>query len=109
MGRETLSLSFPAEMVREIDETRKREHRTRSEIMREAWRQYVAARNALPVYNPTKSELAAIRKGREEVRRGNVATVEEFFADVDRRAQSGSGKGRRPRTKKGAGSTAARG
>lgn len=39
----TFSISVPPEMAAEIEEMRKKEHRTRSELIREALRRYIAA------------------------------------------------------------------
>ena len=39
----TFSISIPPEMAAELEEIRKKEHRTRSELIREALRRYVAA------------------------------------------------------------------
>jgi len=34
-------------------------------------------------YTPTPRELAAIRKGREEIRRGEYLSIDEFFKHLD--------------------------
>jgi metal-responsive CopG/Arc/MetJ family transcriptional regulator len=39
----TYSISLPPEMAAELEEIRKKEHRTRSELLREALRRYVTA------------------------------------------------------------------
>ena len=49
-------------MAKQMECVRNKEYRTRSELLREAWRQYFEGRYG--TYTPTKSELAAIRKGR---------------------------------------------
>jgi len=41
----TFSISLPPEMAEELEEIRKKEHRTRSELLREALRRYVVAPN----------------------------------------------------------------
>lgn len=38
----TFSISLPPEMAKELEEIRKKEHRTRSELLREALRCYVS-------------------------------------------------------------------
>ena len=55
MSRDTMTISLPPEMVREVDKVRKHEHRTRSELVREALRTYFVRS-----YSPTPRELAAI-------------------------------------------------
>ena len=39
----TFTISIPPEMAAELEDVRKKEHRTRSELLREALRRYVAA------------------------------------------------------------------
>ena len=39
----TFSISLPPEMATELEAIRKKEHRTRSELLREALRRYVSA------------------------------------------------------------------
>ena len=41
----TITISLPCEMGREIERVAKEEHRTTSELLREAFRQYQAKRN----------------------------------------------------------------
>lgn len=38
----TMTISVPPEMAAQIEEIRKKEHRTRSELLREALRRYIA-------------------------------------------------------------------
>jgi metal-responsive CopG/Arc/MetJ family transcriptional regulator len=38
----TFSISIPPEMAKELEELMKKEHRTRSELLREALRRYMA-------------------------------------------------------------------
>ena len=78
MARDTMSISLPSAMVREVDQARKREHRTRSELVREALRTYFVVGRALPTYTPTQRELRAIEKGRDEIRRGEYVTLDEL-------------------------------
>jgi metal-responsive CopG/Arc/MetJ family transcriptional regulator len=39
----TFSISIPPEMAKQLEELKKKEHRTRSELIREALRRYMAA------------------------------------------------------------------
>lgn len=57
-----MTLSLPPAMAKQLEKVRKRENRTRSELMREALRQYFESR--FPVYAPSQAERAAIRRGR---------------------------------------------
>lgn len=47
-------VSFPNEFLAQVDEVAKAEHRSRSELIREALRQYMAARQPVmrPIDNP---------------------------------------------------------
>ena len=42
----TFSVSLPPEMAAELEQVRTEEHRTRSELVREALRQYIGARTS---------------------------------------------------------------
>ena len=57
---DTLTISLPPAMAKQMERVQKEEHRTRSELLREAWRQYFEGRYGS--YTPTNTELAAIRK-----------------------------------------------
>ena len=102
--RQTMTISRPPAMIGEVERVRKTEHRTRSELVREALRLYfnpeLAARIArLPVYTPTAAELRAIETGRAEMRRGEYYTLDEFFRALDRSRRQGRRKDRHARTR----------
>lgn len=92
MARETMTISLPPEMAREVDTLRKREHRTRSELVREALRTYLAR-----PYTPTPAEARAIEKGRAAFRRGDSLTIEQARAYVERLASKARAQKRRAR------------
>lgn len=77
----TMTISLPPAMVRQLESVRKREHRTRSELMREALRHYFESR--FPEVTPTKAELAAIRKGRAAFQRGEFISLDQLIHDLD--------------------------
>ena len=82
----TMTISLPPAMVRQLESVRKKEHRTRSELMREALRHYFESR--MPEVTPTKAELEAIRKGRADIKAGRFVTLEQLrdeLAATDRR------------------------
>jgi len=58
---DTMTISLPPAMAKQMEKVQKEEHRTRSELLREAWRHYFESRYG--VATTTKPELAAIRKG----------------------------------------------
>jgi len=100
---QTMTVSLPPQMMRKVEQVRKTEQRTRSELVREALRLYfnpeLAARIArLPVYTPTAAERRAIAKGRAEIARGEYLTVNELFQSLDRRRGKTRAKGHRARS-----------
>jgi predicted transcriptional regulator len=106
MRRDTITISLRKAMTRQVDHLCKAEQRTRSELFREALRSYVKERAwlaqfearaaKLPAYTPTKRELEAIRKGREEMRRGEFVTLDELLKNLEGKRGQARGKGNRP-------------
>jgi predicted transcriptional regulator len=80
-------------MARQLEKVRKQEHRTRSELMREALRRYFESR--FPAETPTKAELAAIRRGRAEIRAGHFVTLEQLHNELAVTNRGPSAKGPR--------------
>ena len=78
---DTLTISLPPAMAKQMEKVQKEEHRTRSELLREAWRQYFESR--YPVYTPTRAELTAIRKGRAAFKRGDYVTLNQLHNELD--------------------------
>lgn len=76
----TLTISLPPAMLKELERVRRHEHRTRSELMREALRSYFS--NRIPEQAPTTDELRAIRRGRAAIARGDFVTLNELRDDV---------------------------
>jgi metal-responsive CopG/Arc/MetJ family transcriptional regulator len=77
----TLSISLPPQLVEELDRVRRREHRTRSEVLREALRRYItvaARRHAVPIEDALPEEIQAIRRAEEEYRRGECVRLEDL-------------------------------
>jgi predicted transcriptional regulator len=68
-------------MAEQMKKIQKKENRTRSELLREAWRQYFESHYGS--YTPTRAELVAIRKGRSEIARGQFRTLQELLHDLD--------------------------
>ena len=77
---DTMTISLPPAMAKQMEKVQKEEHRTRSELLREAWRQYFE--NRYGTYTPTKAELAAIRRGRAEIKRGEFVTLDQLKDDL---------------------------
>src|SRR5437867_1265157 len=79
--RKAMTISLPPAMARQMERARRLEHRTRSELVREALRTYFDRR--FPVVPATQSELAAIRRGRREIQAGNYVTWEELIHELE--------------------------
>ena len=77
----TFTVSVPPAMAAEIDKVRRKENRTRSELVREALRAYIADR--YPTVQPTRAELARIRKGRAEIQRDDFVTLDQLRDVLD--------------------------
>lgn len=71
-------------MAKEIDRAMKAEHRTRSELVREALRVYLSTR-LIPAELPTPAEARAYRRGIAAYRRGDSITLQEYLNGVDSR------------------------
>lgn len=71
-------------MAKEIDRAMKAEHRTRSELVREALRVYLSAR-LIPAEMPTVAEERAYRRGMAAYRRGDSITLKEYVNGMDGR------------------------
>jgi len=73
-------------MAGELERVRRKEHRTRSELVREALRSYIREADAralrdriaaLPEEEPTDEEIAAIREGRADFKAGKHKPVSQ--------------------------------
>lgn len=64
-------------MADEVAKTMRAEHRTRSELVREALRTYITVLQ-LPEETPTPAELRAIRRGEAAIKRGDCITLDEL-------------------------------
>jgi metal-responsive CopG/Arc/MetJ family transcriptional regulator len=77
----TMTISMPPAMAKQMEQVQKQEHRTRSELLREAWRHYFESR--YPAYKPTRAEAAAIRKGRAAFKRGDYVPLRQLHNELD--------------------------
>src|SRR5947209_2027691 len=78
---EIMTISLPLAMVQLIEEIRKKESRTRSELVREAFRVYIETR--YPAVKPTRQEVIAIRRGRAAFKRGDYITLDELHRELE--------------------------
>jgi Arc/MetJ-type ribon-helix-helix transcriptional regulator len=89
MASKMISISLPEEMLPEIDTAARREHRSRSELIREALRRYLAGDRAriLPVDEPQPDEIEAIERGRAEFSRGEFVRLDDLQRELGLKAQ----------------------
>ncbi len=80
--RRSVSISLPPEMADLVDRAAKIEHRTRSELIREALRRYFAARR-LPLTDVSPEEATEIDRGRREIARGEFVSLEQVLDDLE--------------------------
>ena len=80
----TFSVSLPPAMAKKIEQAMKVEHRTRSELVREALRVYFSAR-LISTEAPTETEMRAHRRGLAAYKRGDYVTLETYLDGMDRR------------------------
>jgi hypothetical protein len=71
-------------MAKEVERAMKAEHRTRSELVREALRIYLSAR-LMPTEMPTPAAARAYRRGMAAYNRGDAMTLQEYVDGMDRR------------------------
>ena len=88
-------------MALQIEQVRKLESRTCSELIREALRTYFESR--YPAVEPTTAELAALRRGREAVRRGDVLSLNSFLHSLESPTRRPRAKGLQKAARKRAG------
>ena len=79
LARTSFNISLPPTMARQVAAAMKREHRTRSELVREALRVYLGRS-----YTPTAAEARAIARGRTEIQRGEYLTLDQLHAELER-------------------------
>ena len=86
----TMSISLPPAMEEQVERVRKEENRTRSELVREALRQYIL--NRYPAEGITKREAQIFSGGRKDFKRGDFVSLDQLENDLDRRRQRKSTK-----------------
>jgi predicted transcriptional regulator len=81
----SVTISLPPEMLAELDRVRKREHLSRSEILREAFRRYAGGEpmRRMPVVDPEPGELEALEHGRAQTAGGEYVLLEDLLDDLD--------------------------
>jgi metal-responsive CopG/Arc/MetJ family transcriptional regulator len=80
MPRKMISVSIPEEMLPEIDNAARREHRSRSELIREALHRYLSSERGrmIALDNAEPDEVEAIERGRAQFARGEFVRLEDL-------------------------------
>jgi metal-responsive CopG/Arc/MetJ family transcriptional regulator len=80
MTSKMISVSIPEEMLPEIDNAAHKEHRSRSELIREALRRYLSPESGrmIPLGDAEPDEVAAIKRGRAAFKRGEFMRLEDL-------------------------------
>jgi len=81
----TVTISLPPLLVAELDRVRDREHRTRSEILSEALRRYIAVAERgrmTPVEDALPEEIEAMRRADKEYARGECVRLEDLQREL---------------------------
>ena len=95
--RHSITFTLPSGLHRLVERVRKTEQRTVTELMREALRRYFAQVGALPVYKPTPAERRSIERGRADAARGDVMSLSQLDAYLDRQRRRTRRQGSSPR------------
>jgi metal-responsive CopG/Arc/MetJ family transcriptional regulator len=81
----SLTISLPSQLVAKLDRVREREHRSRSEILREALRRYITRAERgrmIPVEDALPEEIEAMRRADEEYARGECMRLEDLQREL---------------------------
>jgi hypothetical protein len=70
--------------IHRLPRSMRKEHRTRSELVREALRVYLSTR-LMPLETPTAKEVRAYRSGVAPYKCGDYVTLGEYLDGMDRR------------------------
>ena len=105
----TFSISLPPEMADELERVRRQEHRTRSELVREALRHYMRAAEIrsvqqrigkLPEAEPTADEVTAIKEGNKDFTEGKFVTLKQLRHELGHRRQQSRAKKSKARSRR---------
>lgn len=78
---QTITVSLPPSVFREVERVRKREGVSRSQLVEQALHRYLSGQ--YPVFRPTKADLAALRRARAEIKAGRFVTLDQLRHDLD--------------------------
>jgi metal-responsive CopG/Arc/MetJ family transcriptional regulator len=86
-SRQILTVSLPNEMMEQVETVRKAEHRTRSELVREALRTYLALARGHTEVVATPAEIRALTRARAEFERGETVSLNQYLNELRRRTR----------------------
>lgn len=84
MSSKTVSVSVPEAMLPQIDAAARREHRSRSDLIREVLRRYLSTDpgRMIPLDDAQPDEVEAIGRGRAEFERGEFIRLEDLQREL---------------------------
>jgi metal-responsive CopG/Arc/MetJ family transcriptional regulator len=82
-SRQVIAVSLPREMMEQVEAIRKAEHRTRSELVREALRTYFALARRFPEDDATPAEIRALERAKREFQRGEYVTLGQLQHELE--------------------------
>jgi metal-responsive CopG/Arc/MetJ family transcriptional regulator len=81
--KKAITTTLPPEEVAEFDRVRERQSLSRSQALREAIRWYIGAMRSLPpAEDPLPGEVEAIRRGKEQIARGEYVRLEDLQREL---------------------------
>jgi metal-responsive CopG/Arc/MetJ family transcriptional regulator len=86
----TVAITLQEPLINELDRIRKRQHLTRSELLREALRRYITVAersDTIPVENALPKEIEAMRRANEEHARGECIRLEDLQRELGLRTR----------------------
>ena len=87
---QTITVSLPRTVVKEVERVRRLENCSRSNVIGEALRRYLLHR--FPAVRATKADLAAMRRARAEIKAGKFVTLDQLLHGLDTPDRKASGK-----------------
>ena len=82
-AKKTIATTLPPEELAEFDRVRERQSLSRSQAVREAIRWYIGAMRSLPpAEEPLPDEIEAIRRGKEQIARGEYVRLEDLQREL---------------------------
>ena len=96
----TLTNLLPPDMAEKLEELRKAESRTQSELVCEALRTYFALYSRFPAVAATRADLESIELGRAAFARGEYITLDQMIHDVEPARDQARAKGLRASARK---------